>query len=76
MPDAGPETSRDIFFQVPYVLRLRFAVDVLSRDQHLLLDLLEPSGDSPPRVQFWLDEIAPVSPENDRPLKLKDLPRA
>lgn len=56
MPDAGPETPRDIRFQVPYVLRLRFAVDVLSRDQHLLLDLLEPSGDSPPRVQFWLDE--------------------
>ena len=56
MSGAGHETSRDMPFQVPYVLRLRFATDVLNRDEHVLLDLLEPSGDGPPRVQFWLDE--------------------
>lgn len=56
MSGAGHERSRDIPFQVPYVLRLRFATDVLNREEDVLLDLLEPSGDSPPRVQFWLDE--------------------
>jgi len=27
-----------------------------SNEQHVLLDLLEPSGDQPARVQFWVDE--------------------
>jgi 3-dehydroquinate synthase len=56
MTGSGHVVSRDIPFHVPYVLRLRFATDVLNRDEHVLLDLLEPSGGGPPRVQFWLDE--------------------
>ncbi|MCU0959071.1 MAG: 3-dehydroquinate synthase [Pirellulaceae bacterium] len=46
----------DTPFHVPYVLRLRFTHDVLGADTHVLLDLLEPSGHGPPRVQFWVDE--------------------
>lgn len=46
----------DIPFHVPYVLRLRFTEDVLGADVAVLLELLEPSGDSRPRVQFWVDE--------------------
>jgi 3-dehydroquinate synthase len=56
MADADYEASWDISFQVPYVLRLRFANDAFGPDERLLLELLESSGDSPPRVQFWLDE--------------------
>ena len=48
--------SWDIPFHVPYVLRVRFTADVLGRDEVVLLDLLEPSGHGPPRVQIWLDE--------------------
>ena len=53
-----PEPSRriDIPFTVPFTHRLRFTQDVLAEDQQVLLDLLEPSGDQKPRVQFWLDE--------------------
>lgn len=46
----------NISFNVPCVHRLRFTRDVLGADQNVLLDLLEPSGESRPRVQFWLDE--------------------
>ena len=48
--------SIDIPFQIPSVHRLRFTGDVLGDDQNVLADLLEPSGDRPPLVQFWLDE--------------------
>ena len=48
--------SIDIPFQIPSVHRLRFTGDVLGGDQNVLADLLEPSGDRPPLVQFWLDE--------------------
>lgn len=64
MADADYEPSWDIPFQVPYVLRLRFANDALGQDDRLLIELLEASGDSPPRVQFWLDEnVARARPE-------------
>jgi 3-dehydroquinate synthase len=46
----------DIPFAVPFTHRLRFTQDVLAEEQHVLLNLLEPSGDRKPRVQFWLDE--------------------
>lgn len=54
----------DLPFAVPFVHRLRFTADVLGRDQDVLADLLEPSGDRPARVQFWLDEhVAKSNPE-------------
>ena len=48
--------SLDVPFVVPYTHRLRFTDDVLGSQQQTLADLLEPSGDSPARVQFWLDQ--------------------
>lgn len=36
--------------------RLRFTQDVLAEEPEVLLELLEPSGDRKPRVQFWLDQ--------------------
>ena len=62
----GPESPRriDIPFAVPFTHRLRFTEDVLAEDQHVLLELLEPSGDQKPRVQFWLDEcVAAAMPK-------------
>jgi len=54
----------DITFAVPFVHRLRFTQDVLGQDEQVLLDLLEPSGELPPRVQFWVDEsIAEAQPD-------------
>ena len=61
MPTDAPA---DIEFSIPFVHRLRFTQDVLGLDEHVLLDLLEPSGDLPPRVQFWVDEsIAEAQPD-------------
>lgn len=48
--------SVDIPFSVPYVHRLRFTEDVLGSQQDVLADVLEGSGDRPPKVQFWADE--------------------
>jgi 3-dehydroquinate synthase len=54
----------DVPFGVPFVHRLRFTTDVLGRDQDVLADLLEPSGDRPARVQFWVDEhVVKTNPE-------------
>ncbi len=36
--------------------RLRFTDDVLGADQDVLLELLEPGGDRPAKVQVWIDE--------------------
>ncbi len=64
MAGANRERSQDVAFSVPYVHRLRFTNDVLGRDSHVLLDLLEPSGNGPARVQFWLDEnVAQAAPD-------------
>lgn len=61
MPTDAPA---DIEFSIPFVHRLRFTRDILGADEGVLLDLLEPSGDLPPRVQFWLDEsIAQAQPD-------------
>ena len=61
MPTDAPA---DIEFSIPFVNRLRFTRDILGADEGVLLDLLEPSGDLPPRVQFWVDEsIAQAQPD-------------
>jgi len=61
---ASPAHSLDIPFQVPYVHRLRFTQDVFGADVSTLRDLIEPSGDRLPRVQFWLDgSLASAQPE-------------
>lgn len=46
---------QDVPFSVPFVHRLRFTADVLEADQETLIQLLEPAGEGPARVQFWLD---------------------
>ena len=48
--------SFDVAFSVPQVHRVRFTRDLFSREQDVLADVLEASGERPPRVQFWLDE--------------------
>ncbi len=50
------QRDADIRFSVPAVMRLRFTNDVLDGDSDVLAGLLEPSGDAPARVQFWLDQ--------------------
>lgn len=47
----------DIPFAVPFTHRLRFTDDILGSDQQVLLDVLEPSGNQLPRVQFWVDGV-------------------
>ena len=47
--------SIDVRFCVPFVHRLRFTGDSFGADRHVLVELLEPSGPQPARVQFWLD---------------------
>jgi 3-dehydroquinate synthase len=64
MPQGIDPRTIDIPFSVPFVHRLRFTDDVLGDDQQILLDVLEPSGDQLPRVQFWLDEcVADAVPQ-------------
>lgn len=53
MPTDAPA---DLSFSIPFVHRVRFTRDILGQDEPVLLDLLEPSGELPPRVQFWVDE--------------------
>lgn len=48
--------TTDITFAVPFRHRLRFTQDAFGKDQNVLLDLIEASGDVLPRVQFWVDE--------------------
>lgn len=51
-------------FSVPFVHRLRFTEDVFGQDADVLLDVLEPSGELPAKVQFWLDEhVLAAQPE-------------
>lgn len=54
----------DIPFAVPFTHRLRFTDDVWGTDQVVLADLLQPSGDQPARVQFWIDQcLADARPD-------------
>lgn len=58
------DAPADIAFSIPFSHRLRFTQDILGADEAVLLDLLEPSGELPPRVQFWVDEsIAQAQPD-------------
>ncbi len=58
------EHQIDINFSVPCSHRLRMTRDVLGADQHVLLNLIEASGATPPRVQIWIDEhVANANPE-------------
>lgn len=64
MSDAAPASRFDLTFSVPCVHRLRFTRDVLGIDQPVLADLLEPSGEQPARVQFWVDQqVADAQPQ-------------
>jgi len=56
MAESSRTTSFDVPFVAPFVHRLRFTTDLFGRDQQVLADLLEPSGEQPARVQFWIDE--------------------
>lgn len=50
------DNSLDIDFAVPFRHRLRFTDDAFGKDQQVLAELLEGSGDQIPRVQFWVDQ--------------------
>lgn len=64
MTFAPDSPAHDVPFSVPFVHRLRFTRDVLGDDQATLVDLLEPTGMGPTRVQFWVDEgLARACPE-------------
>lgn len=56
MIDPTRTAALDVSFSVPFVHRLRFTTDLLERDQHVLAEVLEPSGVQPARVQFWVDQ--------------------
>ncbi len=63
MENSREKPAQDVSFAVPFVHRLRFTSDVFGQDAAVLLELLEPSQNGPPRVQFWLDEnVAHQSP--------------
>jgi 3-dehydroquinate synthase len=56
MSDSHRTVAHDVAFAVPFVQRLRFTTDLFGRDQQTLADVLEPSGQQPARIQFWVDE--------------------
>lgn len=53
-PTDSPERL-DVPFSSPFVHRLRSTRDVLGSQSEVLAELLEPSGERPARVQFWVD---------------------
>ncbi|MDX1565221.1 MAG: 3-dehydroquinate synthase [Phycisphaeraceae bacterium] len=60
----------DIDFSVPFTHRLRFTEDVFGPDIHTLTDVLEPSGNGPARVQFWVDaDVAEAQPDLNQKLR-------
>jgi 3-dehydroquinate synthase len=64
MSQLDKSKNLDISFSAKFVHRVRFTNDVLGTDQATLADLLKPSGDRLPRVQFWVDEdIARADPD-------------
>ncbi len=56
MNNAFESDALEVPFSPSFVHRLVFTGDVLGDDQQALVDILEPSGDRPARVQFWVDE--------------------
>ncbi len=54
----------EVRFAPTFTHRLHFTEDVLGREQDVFANVLEPSGDRPARVQFWLDEhVATAMPD-------------
>ena len=61
--DRRESASINVRFSVPFEHRLRFTDDVFGAEQHVLAQLLEPSGEQRTRVQFWLDaNVAETNP--------------
>jgi len=56
MASLGRQQAINVGFTARFVHRVRFTRDVFGPEATVLVDLLEPSGDGLPRVQFWLDE--------------------
>lgn len=56
MSNKSLANALDVSFSVPFVHRIRFTNDLFGSEQQVLADVLEPSEDRAPRVQFWLDE--------------------
>ena len=61
--DMNPART-EVPFAPAFVHRLYFTNDVLGDDRGALAGVLEPSGERPARVQFWLDEhVANARPD-------------
>ncbi len=84
-PDTLPRTfsmsfendpgRNEVPFHPSFVHRLYFTRDLFGEDQGTLADVLEPSGDRPARVQFWVDEhVAEAQPDLRR--KVRDFTNA
>jgi 3-dehydroquinate synthase len=57
-------SGTEVPFAPSFVHRLHFTTDVLGEDQEILARVLEPSGDRPAKVQFWVDEhVATARPD-------------
>lgn len=64
MQNANDPACTELSFSPSFIHRLHFTTDLLGADQQVLADVLEPSGDGPARVQFWVDEhVAKAQPE-------------
>jgi 3-dehydroquinate synthase len=70
MNNATDPARAEVAFAPTFVHRLFFTHDLLGEDQRVLADALEPSGDRPAKVQFWLDDrVARAQPDLKRRLK-------
>jgi 3-dehydroquinate synthase len=64
MSDLTEIAGDSVPFAPSFFHRLRFTGDVFGADQVVLADVLEPSGDRPAKVQFWVDEhVAGACPD-------------
>ena len=51
-------------FAVSFRHRLRYTDDVLEKDRDALIEVIEPSGEAPAKVQFFVDEhLAAARPD-------------
>src|SRR4051794_34077959 len=68
-PSLSPDRI-DVPFSPACTHRLRFTDDVLGADRTVLAEVLEPSGPTPARVQFWVDRnVAAARPDLTRKLR-------
>jgi 3-dehydroquinate synthase len=68
-------SGAEVPFAPSFVHRLHFTGDLLGADQAVLRDVLEPSGERPAKVQFWVDGfVADAQP--DLKSKLRAFARA